>query len=71
MERADHDGAAWGPGLDALAADVHRQRVSRLDEDGHRLTVGLLFPLVLCILPAFVLLALVPLIADTVRGIGL
>jgi Flp pilus assembly protein TadB len=58
---AHHDGAPVGPTLAGLASDLRHARRVRAIERVHRLPVLLLFPLVCCVLPAFVLLTVVPL----------
>ena len=69
LERADLDGLDPGPNLDAIAADMNRDRLARLDVDAQRLSVKLLFPLVLCILPAFLCLSMVPLVLEVFHGL--
>jgi tight adherence protein C len=64
----------WGaPAAEALAAraDALRTRL-RLDAEAAagRAAVKLAFPLVLCFLPAFVLLTVVPLVVGAVRAAG-
>ena len=57
---ADRYGVPIGPVLESLAIDVRATR-RRLDEaDAKRLPVRLSFPLVICTLPSFVLLAIAP-----------
>ncbi len=57
---ARRSGAAVGPALRRLAAD-HRELVRRrAEERARRLPVLLLLPLATCVLPAFVLIAVVP-----------
>ena len=63
LEHADRAGIDLQPTLARLADDVRRHRMAELDERAQRLAVRLLFPLVLCLLPAFVLLSMVPLAA--------
>lgn len=62
LRRAEVDGVALATHLDILVRDLRRERAVALDVAAQRLTVSLLFPLVVCILPAFVLLAVVPLL---------
>jgi pilus assembly protein TadC len=62
LERADEDGGGWAASLTALADDLHRERMAAVEERTGRLTVALLVPLVVCILPALVLLAIVPVV---------
>lgn len=62
LERADEDGGGWAAALTSLADDLHRERMAAVEERTGRLTVALLVPLVVCILPALVLLAIVPVV---------
>ncbi|HVF32528.1 MAG TPA: type II secretion system F family protein [Acidimicrobiales bacterium] len=66
---AERYGAALGPTLDRLAAEARRARQRRAEEAARRLPVQLLFPLVTCILPAFGLLTVAPLIAGGLRAL--
>jgi tight adherence protein C len=59
---ADRDGLPLGPVLERLATDARAQRRRRLDALARQLPVRLSIPLVLCTLPSFVLLAVVPLL---------
>lgn len=69
------DGARYGtpigPALDRLAADARASERRRAEERARRVPVLLLFPLVTCVLPAFGLLTVVPLVADGVRALRL
>ena len=69
LRRAEHDGASLQLQLEFLIRDLRRHRANALDEAAQRLTVSMLFPLVLCILPAFVLLAVAPLLVEALRGL--
>lgn len=64
-------GAPLGPALERLADDVRRQRQRRAEEAARKVPVVLLFPLVLCILPAFALLTVAPLVAGALRALRL
>ncbi len=68
---AERYGTALGPTLDRLADDARRRRQRRAEESARRLPVKLLFPLVTCILPAFGLLTVAPLIAGGLRALRL
>ncbi len=63
------DGERYGtelePALEQLAADSRLLRRRRAEEHARRLPLRLLLPLVLCILPAFILLTLAPVLAET------
>ncbi len=64
-------GAPLAAGLERLASEVRASRRRRADEIARRVSVKLLFPLVLCILPAFALLTVAPLIASALRSLAL
>lgn len=57
-----------GP-LERVAEDVRRQRRRHAEEAARRVPVKLLFPLVLCTLPAFALLTVVPLLISVLGGL--
>lgn len=69
----DHDryGTPLGPALDRLAVEARLRRRRRAEETARRLPVLLLFPLVLTVFPAFVLLAVVPLLAGSLESLSL
>jgi tight adherence protein C len=60
-------GAPLLPALERIAVDARLARRRRAEEAARRLPVTLLFPLVLCILPAFALLSLAPALAGALR----
>lgn len=66
---SERDGAPLGVALRAVADDARLLRRRAAEEAARRLPVQLLFPLVLCILPAFGLLTVVPLLAGTLRSL--
>ncbi|HUP85360.1 MAG TPA: type II secretion system F family protein [Acidimicrobiales bacterium] len=68
---ADRYGSALGATLDRLGDDARRTRQRRAEEAARRVPVKLLFPLVTCILPAFGLLTVAPLIAGGLRALRL
>ncbi len=69
MRRAEVDGVALATHLELVLQDLRRDRARALDAAAQRLTVSLLFPLVVCILPAFVLLAVVPLLLGALSSL--
>ncbi len=71
LRRAETDGAALQLQFEFLIRDLRRSRANALDEAAQRLTVALLFPLVVCIFPAFVLLAIAPLVVEALAGLSL
>ncbi len=68
---AERYGSALGPSLDRLADEARRTRHRRAEEAARRIPVKLLFPLVTCVLPAFGLLTVAPLIAGGLRAVRL
>jgi tight adherence protein C len=64
-------GAPLGTSLERIADHVRRQRQRRAEEAARKVPVMLLFPLVLCILPAFALLTVAPLIAGALHELRL
>lgn len=62
LRSAAFDGVPLGPALERVAADARMQRRRWAEINARRLPVQLLFPLVVCVLPAFGLLAIVPLV---------
>lgn len=62
-------GSPLGAGLERVAADARVLRRRRAEEDARRLPIQLLFPLVLCVLPAFGLLAVVPLLLASLQSL--
>ena len=63
-------GVPLAESLDRLAVDVRAARRRQAEEAARRLPVKMLFPLVACILPAFALLTLGPLLVTSFRGIA-
>lgn len=61
----DRYGTELGPALEQVAADSRLLRRRQAEEHARRLPLRLLLPLVGCILPAFILLTLAPVIAET------
>lgn len=68
---AERYGSALGPSLDRLADEARRTRHRRAEEAARRIPVKLLFPLVTCVLPAFGLLTVAPLLAGGLRAVRL
>ncbi len=67
---SDRHGLPLGPVLDQLAAEVRATR-RRLDQaDARTLPVRLSFPLVMCTLPSFVLLAIAPAVIAALSSLG-
>jgi tight adherence protein C len=68
---SDRYGAPLGGALGRLASEVRADRRRRAEEQARKVPVKLLFPLVCCVLPAFGLLTLAPLIAGAVAALRL
>ncbi len=64
----ERDGAPAAAALSALAADSRLERRHGLERSARRLPVRLLVPLMGGVLPAFVLLAVVPMLAGALAG---
>jgi tight adherence protein C len=64
LASSERYGAPLGDTLSRIAADVRADRRRRTEEAARRVPVRLLFPLVLCVLPAFALLTVAPLLAS-------
>jgi tight adherence protein C len=62
-------GAPMADGLGQVSEAAREVRRRRAEEQARRLPVTLLFPLVLCILPAFLLLAVVPLLVGSLGSL--
>ena len=58
------------PLLDQLAADTRATRRRLADADARKLPVRLSFPLVMCTLPSFVLLAIAPAVIAALSSLG-
>jgi tight adherence protein C len=63
-------GAPLSPTLDLLGHEARRERRRQAEERARTLPVKLCFPLVGCILPAFVLLTIAPLIAGALHSLA-
>lgn len=71
LTSAERYGAPLNATLDRLADEVRAVRRRRAEEAARRVPVKLLFPLVACILPAFALLTVAPLIAGALKALRL
>jgi tight adherence protein C len=68
---AERDGSALAAPLERAAEHARDLRRRRAEEAARRVPVQLLFPLVVCVLPAFGLLTVVPLLAGTLQTLSL
>jgi tight adherence protein C len=62
-------GVALGPALERAALELRLDRRRQAEQDARRVPVRLLAPLVSCILPAFALLTVVPLLAASLEAL--
>jgi tight adherence protein C len=69
LAAADRSGLPLGPVLERLAAEARASRRRQLEADARRLPVRLGVPLVVCTLPSFVLLTVVPIGLGTVSSL--
>jgi Flp pilus assembly protein TadB len=70
LSAGERYGVPIGPSLSLLAHDARLHRRRQAETEARRLPVLLSFPLVLCLLPSFVLLALAPLVAGALAGLS-
>ncbi len=68
---AERDGAALIPALERAGDEARRQRRVKAEERARKVPVTMLFPLVVCVLPAFALLTIVPLMLGTLADLEL
>ncbi len=71
VSAAETDGVPLGPALIRAAEEAHRRRRVRAEEAARRIPVKMLFPLVLCVLLAFCLLTVVPLLVGSIADLQL
>ena len=67
---SERDGIAVGPLLERLSAVTRQQRRQELDAAARQLPIRMAIPLVVCVLPSFVLLGVVPLFVGSLGGLG-
>ncbi|MBM3742357.1 MAG: type II secretion system F family protein [Actinobacteria bacterium] len=70
LASADRDGLPITSILDQLSFHSHRERQRLREIETKELPVRLLFPLVCCILPSFVLLAMLPLLINSLTVVS-
>lgn len=68
---SEADGAALLPALERAGDEARRRRRVAAEERARRIPVAMLFPLVVCVLPAFALLTVVPLLVGTFDSLQL
>jgi len=73
LAHTDRYGEPVGPVLERLGADARHERRRQSEAEARRLPIRLCAPLVCCVLPAFVVLTIVPMLAGTfssLRGLS-
>lgn len=70
LTRAETLGSSLADAVDELAVQVRAARRAATSERARRAPVLMLFPLVFLVLPAFLLLTVVPVVVATLRSIG-
>lgn len=68
---AERYGTPLGPSLELIARDLRDERRRHAEETIRRVPVKLIFPLVCCTLPAFMVLTIVPLLVASLRHLTL
>lgn len=68
---AERDGAALVQGLLRVGDEARHRRRTEAEARARRLPITMLLPLVLCVLPAFALLAVVPLVSGALGSLDL
>jgi tight adherence protein C len=68
LRRAERYGTPVAPVLVAQAREARARRRTDADEAARAAPVKMLFPLVLCFLPAFVLLTVAPIVLTALRS---
>jgi tight adherence protein C len=67
---SDRDGLPLAPVLHRLAAEAHTQRRRQSEQALRQLPIKMLFPLVCCTLPSFILLGVVPMLAASLAALA-
>jgi tight adherence protein C len=70
LENAERFGTQVSSSLENFAQEVRGRRRRSAEEQARRAPIKILFPLVFLILPAFVLLSVVPLLLSTFKSLG-
>jgi tight adherence protein C len=69
LVQTDRAGLAYGPAVERLADDARHHRRRLAEAAARELPVRLAFPLVVCTLPSFVLVAIVPLLVGALSSV--
>lgn len=71
LAAAERDGLPIAPVLDRLISEAHAERRRSAQADAAKLPVKLAFPLVVCVLPSFVALTVVPILIGALSSLNL
>jgi len=71
LSSAERDGLPVAPVLDRLISESHAERRRLAQADAAKLPIKLAFPLVLCVLPSFVALTVVPILIGALSSLDL
>lgn len=71
LATAERDGLPIAPVLDRLVGEAHAERRRQAQVDAAKLPIKLAFPLVVCILPSFVALTIVPILIGALSSLTL
>ena len=70
LNAGERDGSMLAPGLLRVSDEARRRRRVAAQERARRVPVAMLGPLLLCVLPSFALLTLVPLVLGSLSDLG-
>ena len=65
----DSDGVAATIILDRLSGEAHNQRRLLAEAEAREIPIRLIFPMVCCVFPSFVMLTVVPMLAGTLASL--
>lgn len=65
----DLDGLSAAATLDRLSTQAHAQRRLRAEVSARELPIKLIFPMICCVLPSFILLTVVPMLVGTLGNL--
>ena len=71
LAAAERDGLPLAPLLERLSHEAHSERRRIAQEDAAKLPIRLSFPLVVCVLPSFVTLTIVPILVGALSSLTL
>lgn len=69
MIQLDQDGLSATATLDRLSVQAHANRRRREETAARELPIKLIFPMVCCVLPSFIMLTVVPMLAGTLKNL--